>query len=258
MKAITMTITISSICDEEVKFYCQNDSEIKSCYNMEKQSLKLHGDSEYLLILNKNRNQFLKIIKSTLTKKVFSGQKIHCVFINNFPFITEDSFQKFICVDQRFGNLNISVGASDDKSVVQLISDGAFSSESGKAGFGGVLIFPDGSREEYSESFITGASNLMELKAVVEGLKRLNDFSLIKIFTDSRFVIRGFSNWIHFWKHNGWRTAYGQSVKYSELWQEASEISIGKMLEFKWIKTHSGHREHDFCHRLARKAAGIE
>ena len=92
----------------------------------------------------------------------------------------------------------------------------------------------------------------MELLAVIEGIKILYDIENIQINTDSRYVIRGLAQWIHFWRLNDWQTAYGRKVKYAKHWQEIYQLCENKIIELKWIKGHSGNKKQSFCHNLAR------
>ena len=94
----------------------------------------------------------------------------------------------------------------------------------------------------------------MELMGVSEGLERLKDVERVQINTDSRFVIRGLVQWVHFWRYNDWQTAYGRSVKFREQWQRIDALCSDKLIQFKWIKGHSGHEMQDYCHRLAQQA----
>jgi ribonuclease HI len=99
-----------------------------------------------------------------------------------------------------------------------------------------------------------GSSSLMELLAVQEGLHRLAAEKTIQVSTDSRFVIRGLVQWVHFCKHNSWQTAHGRAVRYAQHWQQTSALCRGKCIEFRWVKGHAGDMDQEFCHRLARAA----
>ena len=60
----------------------------------------------------------------------------------------------------------------------------------------------------------------MELLAPIEALKKIPKGSVVQIFTDSKYVKSGITEWIHNWKKNGWKTADKQPVKNKELWEE--------------------------------------
>ena len=169
--------------------------------------------------------------------------------------MNEADFFKFIRVDRRNNNLDITVSDSGLKETHKIYADGSFICETNQSGYGGFIEDLDGKQQLFSQSFIGGSNNLMELLAVTEGLKRLPDVKRIQINTDSRYVIRGLIQWVHFWKHNNWQTAFGRDVKYSAYWQQISSLCEGKYIELKWIKGHSGHLQHDLCHQLAKESA---
>jgi ribonuclease HI len=193
-----------------------------------------------------------KIIHSALKNNIKTEQAISCVFLENFTFLKDGDFSKFIRMNRQDDQLKITVSTSGFEDAYKLYTDGSFNSDTNQSGYGGVIVNPAGSQELFSGSFDGGSSNLMELLAVLDGLQRLAAQKCIQVYTDSRFVIRGLVQWVHFWNHNNWQTAFARDVRYVDYWQQAYRLCDGKSIEFKWIKAHSGHLEHDFCHQLAR------
>ncbi|MBS2100212.1 ribonuclease H family protein [Carboxylicivirga linearis] len=185
------------------------------------------------------------------------GQEINCVFIEDFNFLEDSAYNSFIRLDRRKEDLIISTSNSETKKIHKVYTDGSYASQTMTSGYGGIIESTDGSKEIFCESFLGGGSNKMELLAVLDGLKRLQTIDKIQVITDSRYVIRGMIQWMHFWKHNNWQTAYGTKVKFADYWQQIDEISNGKLIEFNWIKGHSGHTEQDLCHRLAKNSAKL-
>ena len=181
---------------------------------------------------------------------------MHCVFLEDFPFLTDGSFNTFIRLDRRNEHVSITTSDSALANAHKIFADGSCNHETSQAGYGGFTESPGGVQEPFFQSVAGGSSNLMELMAVTEGLERLHSQHIIQINTDSRFVIRGLVQWVHFWKHNNWQTAHGRDVKYSRHWKYAYRLCEGKYIEFRWIKGHSGNAEQDFCHQLAKSATG--
>ena len=202
-----------------------------------------------------NRHQLEKILKSAIDGKLHLGQTINGVFLENFPFLNNDHFHNYIRLDRRQGKLNVTTNATGLAQVHAIFADGSCNHATSQAGYGGFIEAPDGARELFFQPFSGGSSNLMELLAVIEGLQRLASQERMQINTDSRFVIRGLVQWVHFWRHNRWQTAYGRDVRYAQHWQRAFTLCEGKYIEFKWIKGHSGNIDHDFCHLLAKAVA---
>jgi ribonuclease HI len=205
--------------------------------------------------VRKNKLQLEKILRSAIKGNLKVGQSINCVFIEGFNFIKESDFNKIIRLDSRMGAFKITTSIEETPSIHKVYADGSYACETKQSGYGGFIENPEGYQEIFNQSFKTGSSNLMELLAVTEGLERLSMIDKIQVNTDSRYVIRGLVQWVHFWKHNNWQTAYGCQVKFAEQWKEASQLCDGKLIEFKWIKGHSGNEKQDFCHQLARESA---
>jgi ribonuclease HI len=202
-----------------------------------------------------NRHQLKKILSSAIDGKLHVGQTINCVFLENFPFLTNDHFNLYIRQDRRKGRVNITTSETGLPEVQKIYADGSCNHATWQSGYGGFIETIDGKCEPFFAPFSGGSSNLMELLAVVEGLRRSGNRETVQIHTDSRFVIRGLVQWVHFWRENAWRTAYGREVRYVAQWQEADSLCQGKHLEFKWIKGHSGNIAQQFCHLLAKAAA---
>lgn len=202
-----------------------------------------------------NRHQLKKILSSALDGKLRVGQIINCVFLENFPFLENAHFNEYIRLDRRNGRLDITTSDIGFPQVSKIYADGSCNHQTNQSGYGGFIETPDGNRELFFQPFAGGSSNLMELLAVAEGLQRLSNQESIQINTDSRFVIRGLVQWVHFWRHNTWQTAYGRIVRYARHWQAADSLCEGKCIEFKWVKGHSGNMEQDLCHLLAKAAA---
>jgi ribonuclease HI len=73
------------------------------------------------------------------------------------------------------------------------------------------------------------------------------------VHTDSQYVQKGISEWIHAWKKRGWRTADRQPVKNAELWRELDELASRHCIEWRWVKGHAGHTENERADALARQ-----
>ncbi len=205
--------------------------------------------------IRNNYFQFEKVMRSAIKGNIRTGQTIHCIFIEDFPFLKDADFLEFIRVDQRNDELKITTHNSGMAGITQIYADGSTVETTGLSGFGGFIQTPTGERKTFTASFNGGSNNLMELLAVTEGLKQLKSENEIQVNTDSRFVIRGLVQWVHFWRHNNWQTAYGSKVKFARQWQLIDELCQNKLIEFRWIKGHSGHEEQSLCHDLAKHSA---
>ena len=138
------------------------------------------------------------------------------------------------------------------KNIIKIFTDGACKGNPGLGGWG-VLIIENGEETEiYGGSFNT-TNNKMELTASIEALKYFKDSKIIELYTDSKYVKNGITEWINNWKINGWKNAAKKSVKNSELWIELDQLTSYHEVSWYWVKGHSNHRENDIADALANK-----
>ena len=90
--------------------------------------------------------------------------------------------------------------------------------------------------------------------AVIEALNALKKPVRAVVYTDSQYVQKGISEWIHGWKRKGWKTAGGDPVKNVDLWKALDAAAGVHQVEWKWVKGHAGHPENERVDRLAREA----
>jgi ribonuclease HI len=140
-----------------------------------------------------------------------------------------------------------------DKKKVDIFSDGACSGNPGPGGWGTILRYKTVEKELSGYEAET-TNNRMELTAVVEGLRALKQSCLVTIYTDSRYLKDGITDWIKKWKRNGWMTSQKEPVKNKDLWVALDEAAQRHEIEWKWIKGHAGHPENERCDQLARDA----
>ena len=93
----------------------------------------------------------------------------------------------------------------------------------------------------------------MELTAVIRALGALTRPASVQIHTDSQYVQKGISQWIHNWKRNGWKTADKKPVKNADLWQELDRISQQHRITWLWVKGHAGHPGNERADTLANR-----
>ena len=135
---------------------------------------------------------------------------------------------------------------------VIIYSDGACRGNPGPGGWG-VLIKFDGAEKELFGGQINTTNNQMELSAAIEGLAALKESCNVKLFTDSKYVMDGITQWIQNWKKNNWRTAAKKDVKNKELWQKLDELINQHQVQWHWVKGHSGDAGNEAADLLANK-----
>lgn len=134
---------------------------------------------------------------------------------------------------------------------VEIYTDGACSGNPGPGGWGAVLVF-NGVEKELSGAEKSTTNNRMELTAVIEALKALNQPCNITLTTDSKYVCDAINKgWVYSWRKNGWRKADKKPALNVDLWEVLlSQLEIHKV-EFVWVKGHSGHKYNERCDELA-------
>lgn len=126
-----------------------------------------------------------------------------------------------------------------------IFADGASSGNPGPGGWGAILISTDIAGAE-SILEIGGAdpqttNNRMELTAVIAALHLVRKLpQLIRVYTDSTYVINGIQRWIHGWRSRGWMTAEGKPVANQDLWELLSKASTGHEIEWCYVPGHAG------------------
>jgi ribonuclease HI len=137
---------------------------------------------------------------------------------------------------------------------VSLFTDGACSGNPGPGGWGAILRSGDHERE-LSGGAAQTTNNRMELTAVIEGLRAVKRPALVRIHTDSRYVMDGATQWLKGWKARGWKTADRKPVKNEDLWRALeAEVARHERVAWEWVRGHNGHLENERADELARRA----
>jgi len=139
--------------------------------------------------------------------------------------------------------------------VVEIYADGACKGNPGPGGWG-VLLRAGGAEKELYGGERETTNNRMELTAVIRALEALRRRCKVRLYTDSQYVQKGISQWIHDWKRRGWRTADKKPVKNEDLWRRLDELAGGHDIEWHWVRGHAGHPENERADALANRAIG--
>ena len=135
---------------------------------------------------------------------------------------------------------------------IEIFTDGACSGNPGIGGWGALLRYKD-IEKELSGGELETTNNRMELTAVIEALKALKATCNITLYTDSKYVMCGITEWMENWKKNGWKTTNKKGdVKNVDLWQQLDELIKHHEIRWVWVKGHNGHPENERVDTLAR------
>ena len=88
--------------------------------------------------------------------------------------------------------------------------------------------------------------------AVISALEALKLPCRVRVTTDSTYIVKGMSEWVHGWLKNGWRNSQKKEVLNRDLWERLLNASKGHEVEWSWIKGHNGHAENERCDEMAR------
>ena len=140
--------------------------------------------------------------------------------------------------------------------MIKIYTDGSCLENPGKGGWAAIII-NNGKKTQIKGSEEKTTNNQMELLAPIKALKKIPKGSKVEIFTDSKYVKSGITEWIHNWKKNGWKTAGKKNVKNKELWTELDNLSNIFEIKWFWVKAHSTNKLNNEVDLLARKTASL-
>ncbi len=135
---------------------------------------------------------------------------------------------------------------------ITLFTDGACRGNPGPGGWGVLLRFGQHEKELCGGEFNT-TNNRMELTAAIQGLVALKEPCQVQVYTDSRYLRDGISEWLPGWKRRGWRTADRSPVKNADLWQALDALCQQHQVTWHWVRAHAGHPENERADRLANR-----
>ncbi len=135
---------------------------------------------------------------------------------------------------------------------VTIHTDGACSGNPGPGGWGAILQYREAEKELYGGEPET-TNNRMELTAAIEALAALKRAAPVDLYTDSKYLRDGVTEWIHNWKRNGWKTSSKKPVKNADLWQRLDDLLNRHSVDWHWVKGHAGHDLNERADELARR-----
>ena len=138
--------------------------------------------------------------------------------------------------------------------MIKIYTDGSCLGNPGNGGWAAIII-DDNKKIQIKGSKKDTTNNQMELLAPINALKKIPKGSNVQIFTDSKYVKSGITEWIHNWKKNGWKTANKQPVKNKDLWTELDLMTSEFEIKWSWVKGHSTDKLNNEVDLIAREAA---
>ena len=140
--------------------------------------------------------------------------------------------------------------------MIKIYTDGSCIGNPGQGGWAAIIL-DDAKKTEIKGNKKNTTNNQMELLAPIEALKKIPKRSKVQIFTDSKYVKSGITEWIYNWKKNGWKTANKQEVKNKDLWTELDILANEFEISWNWVKAHSTDELNNEVDLIAKEAAKI-
>ena len=138
--------------------------------------------------------------------------------------------------------------------MIEIYTDGSSKGNPGPGGWAAIILGDKtvqeiGGREEHT------TNNRMELNAAIKSLETMSSKLEAVIYTDSEYVMKGITEWVHNWQRKNWKTAAKKPVLNQDLWQKLLEVCENKNLEWKYVAGHSGDKLNDRCDEIATEFA---
>ena len=140
--------------------------------------------------------------------------------------------------------------------MIKIYTDGSCLSNPGNGGWAAIINF-NGEIKKISGNEKNTTNNRMELMAPINALKNINSKDQIEIFTDSKYVKNGITEWINTWVLNNWKTSKKENVKNKDLWLELHKLNQSLNVKWNWVKAHAGDPLNEEVDMLAKKAANL-
>ena len=138
--------------------------------------------------------------------------------------------------------------------MIKIYTDGSCLNNPGNGGWAAIINDND-EIIKISGGEKNTTNNKMELMAHINALKKIDKDKKVEIYTDSKYVKLGITEWIHKWTKNNWQTSKKEDVKNKELWIELFELTKSFEINWIWVKAHSGNLLNEEVDSLAKQAA---
>lgn len=141
---------------------------------------------------------------------------------------------------------------AEDNNVIEVYTDGGCRSSATEKGAkvastdksAYAFFLKSGGKELLKGGFDRGkTNNYMEIKAVIEALKHINNTNLmVDVKSDSMYVVNSINKgWMKGWKKRGWKKSDGSVPANVELWKELDEqFSRFPFIAINHVKGHNG------------------
>ncbi len=136
------------------------------------------------------------------------------------------------------------------KPKVIIYTDGACSGNPGPGGWGALLQFNGISKEIFGHDLDT-TNNRMEMTAAIKALQILKKPCYVELYTDSKYLQLGITEWVNKWIKNNWYKSNNDPIKNVDLWKELYGELDKHSIIWNWVKGHANNEGNIIADRLA-------
>ena len=145
---------------------------------------------------------------------------------------------------------------------IVVFTDGASKGNPGPGGWGVVIVTPEGHVTERGGGAAMTTNNRMELTGAIRAFEHLQGTrGTVAVYTDSTYVIRGITEWVHGWKRRGWKTATGADVMNRELWERLDGLTSARgprAISWHYVRGHVGIPGNERADEIVPKAVAAK
>jgi ribonuclease HI len=109
-------------------------------------------------------------------------------------------------------------------------------------------------RRDYAVFEADTTNNRMAIRSAIVGLESLKRPCDVVFTSDSQYLVRGMSEWVHGWARKGWKRR-GGPIENLESWQKLVECTRPHRIEWRWVRGHADHPKNEYANDLAIQSA---
>ena len=109
-------------------------------------------------------------------------------------------------------------------------------------------------RRDYWVSEPATTNNRMAIRSATTPLGALKRPCRVTFVSDSQYLVKAMTSWIHGWVRQGWQRKAGP-VENVDLWRELIDAAARHQVEWQWVRGHAGHPQNEYANDLAVRAA---
>jgi len=222
-------------------------------FDPEEKILTFLGNNKLSSFLRKHEYQFRKILHNKKPETFFEGFRLNFVIWENKNMLDFNNNRKIITFDHREKEIKCSFPTTVQADIT-VFTDGSFNERKKKGAFSVIIKNKKNQLNLFTQTVKARNNNEVELLAAVKALELVNRFPTVLLYTDSRYVKKGITEWVFYWEINNWMTANGTRAKNILIWKKFLSLTVGKIIQFGWIKGHAETPENKFCDFYAKRA----